>query len=648
MTCEPREIGGPLPEQAKAAAHRGSHARLLAGPGTGKTLTLVELMSSLVRDGTAKPEEILGLTFTRAAAAGLRSKIKRAIGEVEPPPIHTLHGFALRQLMKQKIDVGSGRGHVRVADDWEEREVILEDLNAILGRPGIADLRKRRLPALAAAWETNPDPDAEQTHPDQPLLGALREHKARYRYVLRSELVYRLKQELDANPFFEVDPYRFVIVDEYQDLNRCDVAVVDALANRGATLFVAGDDDQSIYQQLRNAHPQAIRDFCGDHPGASDLRLTTCVRCDGTIVEVAKGVISQEVGRAAKDLEPHEDSGPGLVQVLAFRNGRSEAEAIAQLAKALVEAGVDEHEIMVLLRSDHNGAFSTPIDDAMRAIGVPARIRTKEKSPLDTREGRLLLGYLRLLIDRTDDLAWRSVLHMPGNNVGSTAIDRLHQLAKARGLSFFGAVNDVAADPRLLPGVTGVAVAKAVGEIAANVEAIEAESPTNPHEAIDAAAALLPATDLMTAAREELAGLADAYDASGLPDFLSAVALRKDEEEDVIKKNVNIMTVHKAKGLDACVVVIAAADEELFPGPNEVEEERRLFYVSLTRARHVLFVTHALRREGAQWFSGTRTAADHRRTQFLDGSGLVSVNGQQYARDFRPDPSVLSQPSKRA
>lgn len=145
-----------------------------------------------------------------------------------------------------------------------------------------------------------------------------------------------------------------------------------------------------------------------------------------------------------------------------------------------------------------------------------------------------------------------------------------------------------------------------------------------------------------------LPGIAEAYDASGLPDFLSAVALRKDEEEDLIKRTVNIMTVHKAKGLDACVVVIAAADEELFPGPNNVDEERRLFYVSLTRARHLLFVTHALRREGAQWFSGTRGAGNHRRTRFLDGSGLVSARGLTYVRNFKPDLAVLSPPSRRA
>jgi len=275
------------------------------------------------------------------------------------------------------------------------------------------------------------------------------------------------------------------------------------------------------------------------------------------------------------------------------------------------------------------------------------RARSSE-SPLDTPEGRLLLGYLRLLIDRTDDLAWRSILHMPGNNVGSTAIHQLHELAKARGLSFFGAVNDVAAEPSLLAGVTGQAVARVVEVITANVEAIQAESPDNPRDAIQAAVALLPASDLLSAAQEELTGLADAYDASGLPDFLWAVALRKDEEEDLVKRNVNIMTVHKAKGLDACVVIIAAADEELFPGPNNVDEERRLFYVSLTRARHLLFVTHALHREGAQWFSGTRGAGDHRRTKFLDGSGLVSAGGVTYARDFMPDLGVLSPPSRAA
>ena len=159
-----------LPDQAVAAAHRAGHARILAGPGTGKTRTLVGLVAGLINDGAASSEEILCLTFTRAAAAGLRAKVAREIEPAEPPSVYTLHGFALRQLMAANVNVGAGRGHARVADDWEERHIILEDLKVLLNEGDVRDVR-RRLARLAAAWEADPDPAVEDHHPDNELVG---------------------------------------------------------------------------------------------------------------------------------------------------------------------------------------------------------------------------------------------------------------------------------------------------------------------------------------------------------------------------------------------------------------------------------------------------------------------------------------------
>ena len=303
MACGQRDIGGSLSEQIAAAAHRGRNARLLAGPGTGKTRTIVDLVTSLIASGDALPSEVLCLTFTRAAAAGLRSKVKNALGAGVEPEVYTLHGFALRQLMARQANTGAGTNRPRIADDWEERHVVLEDLKRTLGVPKIDDVRER-LKALAAAWETRPEDDPLTTHPDFEFVGALQRHKRQYAYILRSELLFLLKQTLDQDPDFRLTgSYKWVVVDEYQDLNRCDIAVIDQIAARGAFLFVAGDDDQSIYQHLRHAHPDGIRDFCTSH-NAADLRLATCVRCDGRIIEVATGVIRQEVGRTPKAPEP--------------------------------------------------------------------------------------------------------------------------------------------------------------------------------------------------------------------------------------------------------------------------------------------------------------------------------------------------------
>jgi DNA helicase-2/ATP-dependent DNA helicase PcrA len=346
VACAQRDIGGSLPEQIRAAAHRGGNARLLAGPGTGKTRTIVELVTSPISSSDAQVDEILCLTFTRAAAAGLRSKVRRALGTGVEPHVYTLHGFALRQLMARHANTGAGTARPRIADDWEERHIILEDLKKSLPAARIKDVR-RRLKDLAAAWETRPEDDPATTHPDAEFVGALGQHKRQYGYILRSELVYLLKQTLDQDPGFRfTGDYKWVIVDEYQDLNRCDIAVIDQIAARGALLFVAGDDDQSIYQVLRHAHPDGIREFIATH-GAADLRLATCVRCDRRIIDVATSVIRQEVGRTPKALDPHVTAGDGLVESLYFEGGPGEATGIAALTDKFIRAGIAPHEVLI-------------------------------------------------------------------------------------------------------------------------------------------------------------------------------------------------------------------------------------------------------------------------------------------------------------
>jgi DNA helicase-2/ATP-dependent DNA helicase PcrA len=331
---------------------------------------------------------------------------------------------------------------------------------------------------------------------------------------------------------------------------------------------------------------------------------------------------------------------------LGFANEREEAQGVAKIARALIDAGVAEHEIMVLLRSDRNGAFSSVIDEEMRALRVPAIVRTKESTPLNTASGRLLLGYLRLLIDPRDDLAWRSILDMPGNGVGDKAIAALHDLSAGRNEAFAQTLAAVAADPLILPRY-GSAAARTVNTAAANLEHLREEDPQTPGEAVEAVATVLGTSVQLDEAKSELLVLSATYDSGSLSDFLSAIALRKEEEEAIVPRTVNILSAHKAKGLDACAVIIPAADEELVPGGNHVDEERRLFYVSLTRARHLLMVTHATTRRGQQAMSGEPIGGrNHRRTTFMDASGVRAVSGRAFSASFVPDPRLLTPPSK--
>ena len=246
---------GLSPEQEEVARHIGSHGRLLAGPGTGKTRTLTGRIIYLVEELHVAPDDILAITFTRAAASELRSRVSRVLESSMVPQIVTLHSFALSTILRR----GAGSrlpSPIRIADDYEERWIIQEDLKQYLNLGNISEVRDL-IAQLSADWETlAADADGwERRFPSPLFYGAWREHRKIYGYTLRAELVYQLKLALEEGEVHLAGCPSHVLIDEYQDLNSCDLAVVKCLSRSGAELYVAGDDDQSIYG-FRYANPE--------------------------------------------------------------------------------------------------------------------------------------------------------------------------------------------------------------------------------------------------------------------------------------------------------------------------------------------------------------------------------------------------------
>jgi DNA helicase II / ATP-dependent DNA helicase PcrA len=410
-------------------------------------------------------------------------------------------------------------------------------------------------------------------------------------------------------------------------------------------LFVAGDDDQSIYQQMRHAHPDGIREFDTSHD-AADLRLATCVRCDRRIISVATSVIRQEAGRTDKRLEPHATAGQGIVESLVFDDTDDEARGVATLVDTLVRAGIARHEVMILIRSDKHGRFSAPIHQALNDIGVASVVRTAGETEMDGSPGRVVLSYLRLVVDDRDHLAWRTVLSEGGLRIGEKAIAELHAVSAANNSEPLTDVLDrVVDDPALCPS-RGNDIVRAVASVRATIDGLRAEVASTGDVGDQVALALaklaLSFGDL-TLVKGELDVILSESRADDLEGLLGQVSLRREGEQEAISPNtVNIITMHKAKGLDACVVIVMATDNELVPGDNNIIEERRLFYVSITRARHALFVTHAKRRLGQQQMSGIRTRRDHQRTIFLGASGLRTRRGREFVEGYVPNLALLA------
>lgn len=607
-----------LPDQRTAAAHSGNHARLLAGPGTGKTLTLTRHICFLVAEQNVSPESILAVTFTRAAAWELRQRVKNELGEGRCPRISTLHSFALRQLLRNATRISDLPQPLRIADDWEERNIILEDLKVMLELKQISEARAL-LNELSADWQslTAEEADWERRFPDPRFLGLWREHRQIYGYTLRSELVYQLKKALEQRGDFELEsPFEYLLVDEYQDLNRCDLAVVQEIASRDVELFVAGDDDQSIYG-FRKAHPEGIRRFPHDYAGAEDLSLEICKRCDSRILDIGLFVAQQDPRRIEKEIRSEPGRERGEVAILRFPDQDAEAVGIARLCDYLMTGhGLEPDDILILLRSDHNGAFSRPIREKIEEVGIPVVAATDTRSPLDETDGRAFLAFMRLAVRREDSLAWRTLFQVWCTGIGSGAISALYDVAHHRGMTFAQAILAAHDDTSIIPSRYRSRISEAIQSVLDQLDDLFPGEAMGEYESCDdltngirlAAESLIEEEEVLESVLLEFERTAEATEAKSIEELLRATEVASENiEQEIEEGKVNILTMHRAKGLTAEAVIVAACEDQYIPGRaqgDDVDDERRLLYVSLTRAKHYLFVTYCDRRTGQQRHTG--------------------------------------------
>jgi DNA helicase-2/ATP-dependent DNA helicase PcrA len=365
----------PTPEQQAILQHAANqHARILAGPGTGKSATVVALIEGLVARNPRPKIKLL--TFTRAATGELAKKVAEHPTAATTRP-STIHSFAI-SLLLQNPGAGGFPRPLRIADDWEQDEIIQPTLAK---RVGVTKtfLKNQLLPEMASGWESLapvkfPKVDEELR---ARFIGAWQEHRRVYGYTLLSELPYALNEAMRDNPTFEGVDYELLIVDEYQDLNSCDLAVLKLVADRGCVIIGTGDDDQSIYG-FRWAAPEGIRRFLEDYRGAADYPLSVTQRCGSQIVRWANHIINGDPDRdrARPALRAATGAPVGEVALLAFRGERAEAQGVAAIAHGLIQTdGVARSQILVLLRGDFHRQFSKLID-RVPAGGVGARGRS--------------------------------------------------------------------------------------------------------------------------------------------------------------------------------------------------------------------------------------------------------------------------------
>jgi DNA helicase-2/ATP-dependent DNA helicase PcrA len=625
-------------EQRAVIDHaRGVPARIQAGPGTGKSTTVLALAERLA-DGQADDSVRLA-TFTRAATTELAAKAVQ--GEISVP-VTTVHSFALRILVKNQ-QWSRLPLPLRIPDHWEFDRLIHDDLRARLA-PAFPNVRKttvRRLESeMAARWEAMDD-SLLLAEVDQQLRNAYVAAWTRQRevfgYSLFAEMPWYALELVEDHPEADLLGVQTLVVDEYQDLNRCEVGLLKALSSSGITIIGVGDEEQSIYS-WRMAAPEGIRRFVDDFPGACDYPLSVSQRCARSILAASQRVIAIAPGRDPNrpPVTPAKHNPEGDFAYLRLSSAQAERAAMARLLKHHHGQGTPYESMAVLIRSDYQGRWSAAIRQTLTSEGVPHTDIEAALEPLHTDDARELLAVARLVFNPSDDLAWWTLLKLR-RGVADTFLRLVADAAWTNGRRFHEEI-DALADGSI-PGATAQSM-KAAATRVAKIKTVLAEiaatqPPDDPAAWVAWLREVAQTLEIPVAAELDVlfAAASDAVPPDGgIADLISQLEpIARDLALEA--PGVSVMTVARSKGLTLDVVVTLGVEAELFPSPmtSDPEEDRRLLYVAMTRAREATYLLMAKTRNDGTAYSGAGTSINSRsRCDFLSKAGISPTDGAAF------------------
>lgn len=632
-----------LEEQKKAACHTGGHARLLAGPGTGKTLTLTRRVCYLIQERGVLPEEILIISFSRATAADLRKRLTEALQSESAPVVSTLHAFALKELIRNSAHVRTLPQPIRIADKWEVKNIIMRDLNSMLSQTR-SKSAENLLKQLESDWQSlkRDDIEWEKNFPDPEFFGAWGEHRRIYGYTLLAELVYQLKKTIEQSMGMNLaEKIKYLLVDEYQDLNKCDLDVIEKIASNEVEVYIAGDDDQCIYE-FRGAHPIGIREFDTDYINVKDYVLEVCMRCGKKIIEIGNFVARQDCRRIGGVLKSSNKAIEGEVRILNFLNENSEAKGVATVCKNLIKnTNTDPGEILILLHSDSQGRYSKPILAELEKNEVPVALSTN--ALVDDENIRIALSFFNIFFQSKDSLTWRTILKLYCHGIGDKSIEAVYNLAREKDITFYEALMMVNGNPLLISSRYASRLIQRISEV---FEKINIFAENNMSSIFVSPAKFIVALEtILHSLFDKEDSFETVYSILGskilehklvkLHDLVKVIEEESIDPENVkVDEKVNILSMHQAKGLDSDIVIIIGAEDENIPGGtfgDKLDEMRRLLYVSLTRAKKSLIITYCQKRIGNQSFGGKYPGIPNRTlTQFLKGGAIKPESGENY------------------
>lgn len=635
------------PEQRAAVEHGDGPLLVLAGAGTGKTRVLVNRIARLVETG-AEPWSILAVTFTNKAAGEMRTRLRQLLGSpADSMWIGTFHATCARILRKYAHHVGLTKSF-QIFDDDDQMKLV----EKLLKETGLDEQVSARtiLSRFDRAKNRGVDPRAVKTGAFDDVVEQI--YPMYQAQLMKENAVDFNDLILKTLALFDVEEparslrvrFRHVLVDEFQDTNRVQYELVEKLAEATRNLTVVGDDDQSIYA-WRGAEPRNLLDFDRAFPDATVIKLEQNYRSTQMILDAANSVIQKNRDRHEKALWTDHTGGDPL-EIYQAGDERGEAYFVAQSIRQLLDEGpYSPNDIAILYRTN---AQSRVLEEHLRAARVPAKV-IGAVSFFERKEVKDVIAYLRLLSNPSADSAFERIVNVPARGLGDSTVDRLRAAARtgigsmleAARLAARGEVAGLGTGPRkklhsfveLLDGLRDV-IAQGASVAETIIQVVDRSGLRAKLEADESA----ESRDRLDNLAELVTIASDFDDESEQPQsvdaFLERIALAAPADQDTSSESVVLMTIHIAKGLEWPVVFLTGMEDGLFPSMREregvsedaaLEEERRLAYVAITRARERLVFSHARTRR--VW-------------------GEIRLQGPSRFLDDLP-PGVLAQPARR-
>lgn len=647
-------LTGLNPEQRRAVETTEGPLLIQAGAGSGKTKTLTHRIAYLIATHRATPYNILAVTFTNKAAREMRERVARLLGQSADnrgfmPYMGTFHGICVRLLRQDGEYIGIPRSFV-IFDESDAQATIKraskqvgideKSFPARLLKGLISSAKNEMISPQEYARSVN-SPAQEAATKVYPLYErALKEASALDFDDLVNKAVYLLESQPEIRAKWSAQ-FRYIMIDEYQDTNAAQYRLVKLLTNQDKNIAVVGDDWQSIYS-WRGADFRNILNFERDYKGCTIIKLEQNYRSTKRILDAAHAIITKNVQRSDKKLWT--DAGDGLpVQILQANGEQGEAELIIRKVRMAIDAGLRHyHDFAVLFRTN---AQSRAVEEMFVRYGLPYRIVGGVRF-YDRKEIKDILAYLRLIFQPEDHVSFERIVNVPARGIGAKSLQTFFRWQQDNAYTLVQALERVGLCTDLTPKARA-----GLGDLGSMLATLSGIMPTvtvaglidSLLRRIDYLHSLDDGT-LQGEARQEnvkeLLSVAQEYQDVGLEGFLEEVALVSDvDTADFGSDAVILMTLHAAKGLEFPAVFMIGMEESIFPhsralyDQSEMEEERRLCYVGMTRARQELYMTYATSR---MLYGGVQHNLPSRFLSEIDSGFQTNAGSTHYESTWAP------------